>query len=85
MTRHWVVAAVLLITAGMNGVQAEENAPHLPDAAQPNGLVDAGGQIEAVELRVGQDFGGEIETRTLMEEGISFELPKSVRSLAVVS
>lgn len=24
MTRHWVVAAVLLITAGMNGVQAED-------------------------------------------------------------
>jgi 4-hydroxy-3-methylbut-2-enyl diphosphate reductase len=32
-----------------------------------------------------RDFGGEIETRTLLEEGISFELPKSVRSLAVVN
>ena len=31
------------------------------------------------------DFGGEIETRTLLEESISFELPKSVRSLAVVN
>ncbi len=34
--------------------------------------------------RLTRDFGGEIETRTLLEEGISFELPKSVRSLAVV-
>jgi 4-hydroxy-3-methylbut-2-enyl diphosphate reductase len=35
--------------------------------------------------RIKRDFQGEVETRTLMEEGISFELPKSVRSLAVVS
>jgi len=35
--------------------------------------------------RLCRDFGGEIETRTLLEEGISFELPKSVRSLAVVN
>ncbi|MDP9172583.1 MAG: 4-hydroxy-3-methylbut-2-enyl diphosphate reductase [Planctomycetota bacterium] len=35
--------------------------------------------------RLCSDFQGEVETRTLMEEGISFELPKSVRSLAVVS
>ena len=35
--------------------------------------------------RLQRDFGGEIETRTLLEEGISFELPKSVRSLAVVN
>jgi 4-hydroxy-3-methylbut-2-en-1-yl diphosphate reductase len=35
--------------------------------------------------RLQRDFGGEIEHRTLLEEGISFELPKSVRSLAVVS
>ncbi len=35
--------------------------------------------------RLCRDFSGQIETRTLMEEGISFELPKSVRSLAVIS
>ena len=35
--------------------------------------------------RLCRDFGGEIETRTLLEEGISFELPKSVRSLSVVN
>jgi len=34
--------------------------------------------------RLQRDFGGEIETRTLMEESVSFELPRSVRSLAVV-
>jgi hypothetical protein len=34
--------------------------------------------------RLKRDFDGEVETRTLMEEGIYFELPKSVRSLAVV-
>jgi 4-hydroxy-3-methylbut-2-enyl diphosphate reductase len=35
--------------------------------------------------RLKRDFNGQVETRTLMEEGISFELPKSVRSLAVVN
>ena len=34
--------------------------------------------------RLLHDFGGTVETRTLMEEGISFELPKSARQLAVV-
>jgi 4-hydroxy-3-methylbut-2-en-1-yl diphosphate reductase len=36
-------------------------------------------------LRLKREFNGQVETRTLMEEGISFELPKSVRSLAVVN
>jgi 4-hydroxy-3-methylbut-2-enyl diphosphate reductase len=35
--------------------------------------------------RLRHDYGGQVETRTLMEEGISFELPKSVRSLAVLN
>lgn len=35
--------------------------------------------------RLVRDFGGEVETRTLMEEGVSFELPKSVRQLAVLN
>jgi 4-hydroxy-3-methylbut-2-enyl diphosphate reductase len=35
--------------------------------------------------RLQRDFGGgEVETRTLVEEDISFELPKSVRRLAVI-
>jgi 4-hydroxy-3-methylbut-2-enyl diphosphate reductase len=34
--------------------------------------------------RIRRDFNGEVESRTLMEEGISFELPKSVRQLAVL-
>ena len=41
--------------------------------------------VSELVQRLQHDFGGQIETRTLMEEGISFELPKSVRSLAVVS
>ena len=34
--------------------------------------------------KITRDFGGEVETRTLVREEIDFELPKSVRSLAVV-
>jgi 4-hydroxy-3-methylbut-2-enyl diphosphate reductase len=41
--------------------------------------------VNELVKRLRRDFGGEVETRTLMEEGIYFELPKSVRSLAVVS
>ena len=41
--------------------------------------------VNELVQRLRRDFGGEVETRTLMEEGIYFELPKSVRSLAVVS
>jgi 4-hydroxy-3-methylbut-2-enyl diphosphate reductase len=35
--------------------------------------------------RLQSEFGGETETRTLIEEDVSFELPRSLRSLAVVS
>lgn len=35
--------------------------------------------------RLSRDFGGAVETRTLVEEDMSFELPKSVRSLAVLN
>lgn len=48
-------------------------------ASAPEHLVDA--LIE----RLKADFGGVVESRTLIEEGISFELPKSARTLAVVS
>jgi 4-hydroxy-3-methylbut-2-enyl diphosphate reductase len=34
--------------------------------------------------RLQREFGGETETRTLIEEDVSFELPRSLRSLAVV-
>jgi 4-hydroxy-3-methylbut-2-enyl diphosphate reductase len=34
--------------------------------------------------RLKRDFNGEVETRTLVEEDVAFELPRSVRSLAVV-
>jgi 4-hydroxy-3-methylbut-2-enyl diphosphate reductase len=47
-------------------------------ASAPEHLVS-----ELVE-RLQRDFGGKVESRTLLEEGISFELPKSVRSLAVL-
>ena len=32
-----------------------------------------------------RDFGGEVETRTLVEEDVAFELPRSLRSLAVLN
>jgi 4-hydroxy-3-methylbut-2-enyl diphosphate reductase len=41
--------------------------------------------VEELVGRLKRNFGGVVETKTLLEEGISFELPKSVRSLAVVS
>ena len=34
--------------------------------------------------RLQREFGGDTETRTLIEEDVSFELPKSLRKLAVV-
>jgi 4-hydroxy-3-methylbut-2-enyl diphosphate reductase len=40
--------------------------------------------VEELVDRLKRKLGGTVETRTLLEEGISFELPKSVRSLAVV-
>jgi 4-hydroxy-3-methylbut-2-enyl diphosphate reductase len=35
--------------------------------------------------RLKRDFGATVETRTLVEEDMSFELPKSVKSLAVIN
>lgn len=35
--------------------------------------------------RLKKDFGGEVEVRTIAEEEVAFELPRSVRRLAVVS
>ncbi len=41
--------------------------------------------VQGLLERLQSDFGGETESRTLIEEDVSFELPKSLRSLAVVS
>lgn len=41
--------------------------------------------VQNLLARLARDFGGEVESRTLVEEDVSFELPKSVRSLAVLN
>jgi 4-hydroxy-3-methylbut-2-enyl diphosphate reductase len=41
--------------------------------------------VEELVDRLKRDFDGTVETRTLLEEGVSFELPKSVRRLAVLN
>ena len=48
-------------------------------ASAPDHLVQ--GLIDALK----RDFGGEVETRTLVEEDVAFELPRSLRSLAVLN
>jgi 4-hydroxy-3-methylbut-2-enyl diphosphate reductase len=40
--------------------------------------------VQALLDRLARDFGGVVETRTLVEEDVSFAPPKSLRSLAVV-
>ena len=47
-------------------------------ASAPEHLVD--GLIE----RLKREFGGEVETRTLVQEDVSFNTPKSLRQLAVL-
>jgi 4-hydroxy-3-methylbut-2-en-1-yl diphosphate reductase len=41
--------------------------------------------VEALLERLKRDFGGVIETRTLVEEDVAFAPPKSLRSLTVVA
>jgi 4-hydroxy-3-methylbut-2-enyl diphosphate reductase len=48
-------------------------------ASAPEHLVDL------LVTRLRREFGGTVETRTLVEENMSFDLPKSARSLAVMS
>jgi 4-hydroxy-3-methylbut-2-enyl diphosphate reductase len=48
-------------------------------ASAPEHLVDA------LVTRLCKQFGGKVETRTLVEENMSFDLPKSARSLAVMN
>jgi 4-hydroxy-3-methylbut-2-enyl diphosphate reductase len=40
--------------------------------------------VQALIERLQRDFGGEVEERTLVEETMEFELPKPLRSLAVL-
>jgi 4-hydroxy-3-methylbut-2-en-1-yl diphosphate reductase len=61
-----------------NWFQGKESVLVTAGASAPEHLVSE------LVLRLQADFGGEVETRTVMEEGVSFELPKSVRSLAIV-
>lgn len=41
--------------------------------------------VRALVDRLQRDFGGDVETRTLVEEDVSFDLPKSVKSLTVLA
>ena len=41
--------------------------------------------VEALLERLKREFGGVIETRTLVEEDVAFAPPKSLRSLTVVA
>src|SRR5256885_2364312 len=40
--------------------------------------------VETLIERLKRDYGGEVEERTLVEEDIQFELPKTLRKLAVM-
>jgi 4-hydroxy-3-methylbut-2-enyl diphosphate reductase len=72
---HLIDDASELQTDWFNGIEA---VLVTAGASAPEHLVE-----ELVD-RLKRNLGGVVETRTLLEEGISFELPKSVRSLAVV-
>ena len=41
--------------------------------------------VQGLIKRIQENFGGEVETRTLVEEEMFFELPKSARSLSVIA
>jgi 4-hydroxy-3-methylbut-2-enyl diphosphate reductase len=41
--------------------------------------------VQALVARLGREFGGVVETRTLVEEDVTFAPPKSLKALAVVS
>ncbi len=41
--------------------------------------------VQALVARIQKEFGGDVETRTLVEEDVFFDLPKSARSLTIVS
>jgi 4-hydroxy-3-methylbut-2-enyl diphosphate reductase len=60
-------------------VQGRESVFVTAGASAPERLV------EALLERLKRDFGGVIETRTLVEEDVAFAPPKSLRSLTVVS
>lgn len=62
----------------LNWFKAEDTVLVTAGASAPDHLVH-----ELIEKLIGR-FGGDVETRTLIQEDIAFQLPKSVRSLAVV-
>ena len=41
--------------------------------------------VQELLLRLQREFGGTLETRTLIEEDISFQLPRSLKRLPVLS
>jgi 4-hydroxy-3-methylbut-2-enyl diphosphate reductase len=58
-------------------------------AGKESVLVTAGASapehlVQNLVNRLVAEFGGEVEQRTLIEEDISFELPKSAKSLAIL-
>ncbi|MGB7161204.1 MAG: 4-hydroxy-3-methylbut-2-enyl diphosphate reductase [Tepidisphaeraceae bacterium] len=68
--------------------ESELDATWLEDATGV--LVTAGASapddlVQALLDRLRREFGGQVETRTLVEEDVSFELPKSVRKLLVLN
>lgn len=78
--------------AGKSGYLIDDASELRPEwlAGKDAVLVTAGASaperlVEALLNRLRAEFGGEVETRTLVEEDISFEAPKSLRSLAVVA
>ncbi|MEO6436197.1 MAG: 4-hydroxy-3-methylbut-2-enyl diphosphate reductase, partial [Tepidisphaeraceae bacterium] len=59
-------------------------------AGKKAALVTAGASapehlVQNLIARLRSEFGGEVEERTLVEEDVFFELPKSARSLTVIS
>jgi len=40
--------------------------------------------VQNLIARLQKEFGGEVEQRTLVEEDVFFDLPKSAKSLAVI-
>jgi 4-hydroxy-3-methylbut-2-enyl diphosphate reductase len=40
--------------------------------------------VQAVIAKILGEFGGEVETRTLVEEDVFFDLPKSAKTLSVL-
>ncbi|HEV7298007.1 MAG TPA: 4-hydroxy-3-methylbut-2-enyl diphosphate reductase [Tepidisphaeraceae bacterium] len=79
------------IEAGKDGHLIDDASELQPEwvAGKSAVMVTAGASaperlVNALLDRLRDEFGGVVETRTLIEEDVSFEAPKSLRSLAVV-